>query len=304
MATNNEAAVAVIGGTGIGEFPLDAPPEEVAVTTPWGTAMPRVGTLRGRRTVFLARHGAGHRLPPHRIPYRANIAALRMLGVRAIIATTAVGGLRAELRPGELVLLDDFIDFTRGDRGATFFDEPGQVVHTDFTMPYSEPVRAAIAEAARALGLPLRERGTYLCADGPRYETPAEVRLFAAWGADVVGMTGVPEVTLAREAGIHYAGISLVTNLGAGLSPTPLTHAEVEEAMRAATPRLRDLIVETVANLDVADTAPVGPGCRCRERPMPYNIRGRRFGWAASRFSGTGPIMCRSRTWCMRLAAV
>lgn len=255
-----DAAIAIIGGTGIGDFPLDAEPETKIITTPWGTATTRLGRLRGRRAVFLARHGAGHRLPPHRIPYRANIAALKYLDVRAILATTAVGGLRLDLRPGDLVLLDDFIDFTRGDRGATFFDTPGSVVHTDFTAPYSPPVRAAVQEAAATIEIPLILRGTYLCADGPRYESPAEVRLFAAWGADVVGMTGVPEATLAREAGIHYAGISLVTNPGAGLSPMPLAHEEVEAAMRAAAPRLRDLLSESVARLDAGALPLIGPG--------------------------------------------
>nr|CAA9215484.1 5'-methylthioadenosine phosphorylase [uncultured Armatimonadetes bacterium] len=260
MDTNRTAEVAIIGGTGVGQFPLDTGPEEVTVPTPWGETTVQIGTLRGRRTAFLARHGAGHRLPPHRIPFRANLAALKRLGVRAALATTAVGGLRADLRPGTLVLLDDFIDFTKNGRGTTFFDTPGQVVHTDFTAPYSAELRTGVQEAARNLNLSLRPGGTYLCADGPRYETPAEVRLFASWGADVVGMTGVPEATLAREAGIHYAGISLVTNPGAGLSPTPLTHAEVEEAMRAALPDLRSLLTETVAGLDAGTLPPVGPG--------------------------------------------
>jgi 5'-methylthioadenosine phosphorylase len=178
-----------------------------------------------------------------------------------VLATTAVGGLRIDLVPGEFVLLDDLIDFTRDRAHKTFFDgEGGQVVHTDFTRPYSEPLRAAVQDAARALAIPLRSTGTYLCNDGPRYETPAEVRLFAQWGADVVGMTGVPEATLAREAGLHYAGISLVTNPGAGISPTPLTHQEVEEAMRAAAPRLRELLTETVARVETGSLPAIGPG--------------------------------------------
>jgi 5'-methylthioadenosine phosphorylase len=220
MATRDEAAVAIIGGTGVGQFGLDTPPEEAVVTTPWGTATALVGRLRGRKTVFLARHGAGHRLPPHRIPYRANIAALKLLGVRAIIATTAVGGLRPDRLPGDFVLLDDFIDWTRRERGATFFDEPGQVVHTDFTTPYSAPVRAAVQEAARSLDIPLHSSGTYLCADGPRYETPAEV----------------------------------------------------EAAMQAAAPRLRDLLSETAARLDPASLPPIGPGV-----PLP-GLREVRYG--------------------------
>lgn len=263
MDNDNEPAVALIGGTGVGQFPFDGgeAPEPITISTPFGDAVARVGRLHGRRFVFLARHGTGHRIPPHRIGYRANLLALAALGVRAVLATTAVGSLRPDRAPGSLVLLDNFIDFTRDERrGHTFFDEPGQVVHTDFTEPYSPQLRAAIQEAARELGQPLFPAGTYLCADGPRYETPAEVRLFAAWGADVVGMTGVPEATLAREAGLHYAGVSLVTNLGAGLSPIPLTHTEVEAAMAEGTPRLRALLSATVGRIDPAALPATGPG--------------------------------------------
>ena len=261
-ANDSEPAVALIGGTGVGQFPLDENAEAatVSVATPYGETTARVGRIGGRRVVFLARHGAGHRLPPHRIPYRANLLALKALGARAVLATTAVGGLSTDLAPGDLVLLDDFIDFTRDPgRGMTFFDAPGQVVHTDFSVPYSAPVRDAVMQAAQALRIPVRPTGTYLCGDGPRYETPAEVRLFARWGADVVGMTGVPEVTLAREAGLHYAGVSLVTNPGAGLSPHPLTHAEVEEAMCAAAPRLQSLLIEAISRIDPAALPVVGP---------------------------------------------
>lgn len=261
MATqDNEPAIAIIGGTGLEQFPLDNEPEALLVTTGWGEASARVGRLDGKRVVFLARHGAGHKLPPHRINYRANIAALAKLNVRAVLATTAVGGLKRDLKPGTFVLLSDFIDFTPNRTGKTFFDAPAQVIHTDFSVPYSSPLRAAVLAAASELGQPIRPTGTYLCADGPRYETPAEVRLFATWGGDVVGMTGVPEATLAREAGLHYAGVSLVTNPGAGLTPAPLTHANVEETMAAGAPRLRDLLVAVVARIEASALPVVGPG--------------------------------------------
>ncbi len=261
MEKSDLQRIAIIGGTGVGDFALEGEAEVVTVPTPWGEGAARLGRLRGRDVAFLARHGAGHRLPPHRINYRANIAALAALNVRAVLATTAVGGLRTDLRPGDLLLLDDLIDFTRDRTGKTFFDgENGQVIHADFTRPYSDAVRGAVLEAAALLGTAVRPTGTYLCNDGPRYETPAEVRLFAAWGADVVGMTGVPEATLAREAGLHYAGISLVTNPGAGLSETPLTHEEVESEMRAAGPRLRALLTEAVARIDPATLPTIGPG--------------------------------------------
>jgi 5'-methylthioadenosine phosphorylase len=250
--------IAIVGGTGVGEFAMDVPPEPLKVETCWGTASLQIGKLQGKDVVFLARHGGGHKVSPHRINYRANIAALVKLGVKAVIATTATGGLRPDLRPGTFVVLDNFIDFAMARTGKTFFDDTP--VHTDFTHPYSPELRTAILNAAQSLNLSVEQTGTYLCGDGPRYETPAEVKLFASWGADVVGMTGVPEVTLAREAGLHYASISLVTNPGAGISPTPLTHAEVEEAMREAGPRLRDLLTATVACITPETLSPIGPG--------------------------------------------
>lgn len=253
--------IAIIGGTGVGAFPFDATPESIIVSTHYGDAYATLGNLQGKPVAFLARHGAGHKLPPHKINYRANIAALVKLGVRAVFATTAVGGMHLDLKPGDFVLLNDFIDFTRDRDNKTFFDgEGGVVVHTDFTRPYSDELRGVIIDAAKKLGIALRPTGTYLAGDGPRYESPAEVRLFAQWGADVAGMTGVPETTLAREAGLHYAGLSLVTNPGAGLSDTPLTHEEVEVAMREASPRLRELLIEAIAQLDATSLPPIGPG--------------------------------------------
>jgi 5'-methylthioadenosine phosphorylase len=256
--------IAIIGGTGVGQFALfdaDAPPEPIIIETIWGTATLLQGSVQGKGVVFLARHGGGHKVPPHRINYRANIAALVKLGVTAVLATTATGGLRPDLRPGTFVALDNFIDFAMMRMGKTFFEVIGETpVHTDFTHPYSPELRAAILHAAASINLAIEPTGTYLCGDGPRYETPAEVKLFASWGADVVGMTGVPEVTLAREAGLHYASISLVTNPGAGISPTPLTHAEVEEAMREASPRLRDLLRATIAHITPETLPPIGPG--------------------------------------------
>jgi len=263
--------IALIGGTGVGQFPLDDSPVSVTLKTPYGTAVAEMGRLRGKEVVFLARHGAGHRVPPHRINYRANIAALYQMGVRAVLATTAVGSLRADLKTGDLVLLDDLIDFTRYRTGKTFFDGEGDapVVHTDFTIPYSPALRAATLSAAQALNLPIHPTGTYLCNDGPRFETPAEVRLFAQWGADVVGMTGVPEATLAREAGLHYAGVSLVANLAAGLSPESVMHTEVEVAMAAAGPRLHALLAETVARVEEDALPRIGPGVPLPHRASP-----------------------------------
>jgi len=254
--------IALIGGTGVGDFALDGETTFRTIDTSWGEALVRVGTIGGREVAFLARHGAGHRIPPHRINYRANIAALSQLGVRAAIATTAVGGLRLLLAPGALLIPDDLIDYAMTRTGKTFFDgqEGAPVVHTEVSRPYSEPVRSALLAAANESNISVHPAGVYLCADGPRYETAAEVRLFASWGGDVVGMTGVPEATLAREAGIHYAAVSLVTNPGAGLTLDPPSHAEVEAAMRAAQPRLHALLRATIARLDTTLLPPIGPG--------------------------------------------
>jgi len=170
-------------------------------------------------------------VPPHRINFRANIAALQAVGVRAVFATAATGALKTELEPGALLVLDQFLDFTRA-RPLTFFEgEDGEVVHTDMTNPYCLRLRTRLLEAAREEGLAVRKGGTYVCVEGPRFETAAEIRMFAALGGDVIGMTGVPEVVLAREAGLCYAAVAVVTNPGAGLSAARPQHAEVERLM-------------------------------------------------------------------------
>ena len=223
--------IAIIGGTGFGEALVAGTPE--TIETPYGPAsLTRADLGQERELLFLARHGAGHRLPPHRINHRANIAALRALHADAVFATAAAGSLRPEIAPGDLVILDDFLDLTKGEV-MTFFGEPGDVRHTDFVHPYDPALRAALLGSVDpALAPNVHPRGTYLCVSGPRYETPAEVRLFAAWGAHVVGMTGAPEAILCREAGLPYAGVALATNYGTGLlSDAPLSHADVERQM-------------------------------------------------------------------------
>ena len=225
--------VAVIGGTGFSKALAGGEPEKRE--TEYGQASLTRAALDDNMTLlFLARHGAGHTLPPHHINHKANIAALRDLGVDAVFATTAVGSLRPEIKPGDFVILDDFLDFTKGEV-VTFFSEPGQVRHTDFVHPYDPALREILLQAMPPDIAPrVHSRGTYLCLSGPRYETPAEVRLFGQWGASVVGMTGAPEAILCREAGLRYAGVAVATNYGTGLVPNaPLSHAEVEAEMAA-----------------------------------------------------------------------
>ncbi len=243
--------LAIIGGTGVDlrgeDSPLEGAREEI-VTTLHGSVLVTLARFEGHEIAFLHRHAnpdpqtqhLSRHLPPHRVNYRANIAALKKLGVTAILASTAVGGMRREWPPGTLVLLDQFIDCTVS-RAKTFFDFGA--VHIDVTQPYCPNLRTLLLDGASQLGLALHDGGTYVCAEGPRFETPAEIRVFSQWG-DVVGMTGVPEVTLAREAGISYAGVSIVTNFAAGIAPHPLTQSEVLEAMALALPRVVELFLQ------------------------------------------------------------
>ncbi len=256
-------ALAVIGGTGVYDPSWLEVEGEEAVATPYGAARVVRGRLRDgdAEVIFVPRHGAGHAVPPHRVNYRANVAALRQLGVDRVVATAAVGSLRAEIEPGLLVLPDQFLDFTRG-RVSTFYDGEGTgVAHVDMTEPYCPVVRRALAEAAARLGLACREGGVYVCTEGPRFETPAEIRAYALLGGDVVGMTGVPEVCLAREAGLCYAAVATVTNHAAGLAGRHLTHSEVLEVMRANAERLRRLLAAALAGL----AAGARRGCACGE---------------------------------------
>jgi 5'-methylthioadenosine phosphorylase len=239
--------LAIIGGTGLYDPGLLEEPRALVASTPFGTASLFVGRHAGREVAFLARHGTDHGVPPHRVNYRANIWALRQVGAKRIVATAAVGSLRQALPPGHLVMVDQFLDFTRS-RASTFYDST--VRHTDMTTPYCPSLRGLLMAAAGRAGVAATAGGTYVCTEGPRFETPAEIRMFAAMGGDLVGMTGVPEVVLAREAGLHYATIAIVTNFAAGISPQPLTHEEVLEVMAANSAALRAVALDVVERLE------------------------------------------------------
>ncbi|PQV64522.1 5'-methylthioadenosine phosphorylase [Abditibacterium utsteinense] len=253
--------LAFIGGTGFDLRGPDSPfqnARDEQIETRFGVAAVTRATLQGRDVVFLHRHARPDDaqfkdVPPHKINYRANIASLKKLGVTGILASTAVGGLRANWPAGTLVLLDQFIDITTA-REKTFFDT--RAVHIDVTQPYCAHLRDLLLQVARDLNVELQNGGTYLCADGPRFETAAEIKTYAMWGADVVGMTGVPEATLAREAEISYAGISIVTNAAAGISPHALTHMEVMDAMQQALPTVATLFLEAARRYEDNPDAP------------------------------------------------
>jgi len=206
--------IGIIGGSGLYAMAELTEQEEVTVDTPFGPPSDSllVGTLAGRRVAFLPRHGRGHVLTPTEVPYRANIHALKQLGVRFIIAVTAVGSLREELVPGHFVVPDQAIDRTKGIRPASFFGE-GAVAHIAFADPVCPHMARIIAAAARqSSGTTVHEGGTYCCMEGPQFSTRAESELYRSWGCSIIGMTLLPEAKLAREAEIAYASLALVTD--------------------------------------------------------------------------------------------
>ncbi len=233
--------VGIVTGTGVTErFDLSRPR---TVRTRFG----RVNVFFHERGdyVVLPRHGPAQKSPPHGINYRANIAALAQLGVREIIATSAVGSMNQGFRVGEIGVTDQFLDFTKR-RQSTFFED--EVVHTDMTYPYSRRLNLVLSVAAKRIGIHLRQHLVYVCAEGPRFETAAEIRMYKILGGDVVGMTGVPEVVLANEMKLEYASIVIATNWAAGMQPK-VSHEEVLSVMKKSGKRVKELIEETVAGL-------------------------------------------------------
>lgn len=248
------ADTAVIGGSGLYAFVTS--PEEHQLQTPYGAPSDpiTVATVGGRRVAFLPRHGKDHRFPPHRIPYRANLWALRSLGVRQILAPCAVGGLRPDLGPGSFVLPDQLIDRTSG-RIQTYYEDGA--VHVSFADPYCPAGREVVRKVATDRGLPLTGTGTMVVIDGPRFSTRAESRWFTAIGGSVVNMTGHPEAVLARELGLCYTPVALVTDLDAGVEGEGgVTQEEVFRVFAENTERLRDLLLEVVPQLPAERTCP------------------------------------------------
>ena len=238
--------VGIIAGTGYYELPGLTDAEHQAVQTDWGEAHAMTGRWHNRRIVFVPRHGGDHSIPPSAINYRANIAAMRDLGATAILAVSVVGSMVPERGTGSFLLLSDYLEFTTG-RAVTFFDQPGNVVHTDMTTPYDPALRDALAAAAHAEGIDIAPTATYVCANGPRFETPAEIRMYAQMGGSVVGMTGYPEVALAREAAIPYAGIAVVANMAAGMFDGEISHEAVSAALEATKEPLFALLGRAVS---------------------------------------------------------
>jgi len=243
--------LAIIGGSGLTQLSsLEAQRREVA-RTPYGEPSGALifGRLSGRDVVFLARHGYGHTIPPHRVNYRANLWALKQAGAKAIVSVSSVGGIRHDCAPGVLVVPDQILDYTWG-RVCTFFDGVASPVrHIDFTHPYDETVRRRILDAAREAEEAMIDGAVYATTQGPRLESAAEIDRFERDGADVVGMTGMPEAALARELELPFATISAVSNhaAGRGTSAENVHFERVENVLRDAMTRVRKVLVHLCA---------------------------------------------------------
>jgi 5'-methylthioadenosine phosphorylase len=241
--------LAIIGGSGLTQLSTLAVAHREVVRTPYGEPSSALifGQIAGHDAMFLARHGHGHTIPPHRVNYRANLWALRHRGASAVLAVASVGGIRGA-EPGELVLPSQLIDYTH-DRETTFFDGGDQkVVHVDFTHPYTPALRAKCLQAAGACGIALTDGGVYGAMPGPRLETAAEIDRLDRDGATMVGMTGMPEAALARELELPYAAICIVVNhaAGRGDSATEISLEAINRVLEAGMRRVRTLIEHVI----------------------------------------------------------
>ncbi|HXF73954.1 MAG TPA: S-methyl-5'-thioadenosine phosphorylase [Actinomycetota bacterium] len=261
----SRAEIGVFGGSGFYSFLEDV--EHVQVETPYGepSAPVAIGEVAGRRVAFLPRHGVKHEYPPHRVPYRANVWAMKELGVGRIFGPCAVGSLQPHVRPGDFVVCDQLVDRTR-TRPHTFYDGP-ETTHVSFADPYCPTMREVIVRAGRERGITMHERGTVVVIEGPRFSTRAESAWFQAQGWEVINMTQYPEAVLARELELCYANISLVTDYDVGVPGIPpVTHEEVIRVFNENNARLRELLFAAIAAL---------PGER--DCPCASALKGARF---------------------------
>jgi len=242
--------LAIIGGSGLTQLSNLDVTHRMAVRTPYGEPSGALtfGRIAGEDVVFLARHGYGHTIPPHEVNYRANIWAIKQQNVEGVISVASVGGIRDDMKPGAIAVPHQIIDYTWG-RKSTFHEGGEQpVTHIDFTEPYSAQLRRRILDAARACGEAVIENAIYAASQGPRLETAAEIDRLERDGADVVGMTGMPEAALAREAGMEYATIAVVANFaaGRGASLHGIRMEEIEQVLQRSLARVRRVIDKLV----------------------------------------------------------
>ncbi len=241
--------IAIIGGTGLTELEGLHIYDVKEMDTPFGVPSSAIslGEINGKKVAFLARHGNPHTIPPHKVNYRANIAALAGMGIKKIIAVNAVGGIRSEMAPAHVCVPDQIIDYTWG-RASTFFeDDLDQVTHIDFTFPFTESLRQTLLLAANTLGIPVSDNAVYGCTQGPRLETAAEIKKMERDGCDIVGMTGMPEAALAAEMNLEYACVALSVNWAAGKTDHIITMEEIHAAIDAGMDKVCAIVAEVVS---------------------------------------------------------
>lgn len=254
MTHKSALVIAVIGGSGFYQFEEMSEQTEQNIETPFGVVSGvRCGLLHSVKMVFIARHGSGHKTPPHKINYRANIWALKSLGVQAVISVNAVGGINEKAEPSKIIIPDQIIDYTWG-REHTFADElSASINHIDFTNPFDKRLRALLVSACKKQAVLAMDHGVYACCQGPRLETAAEVQKLKNDGCDLVGMTLMPEASLAREAGLDYAAACPVVNWAAGLGSNVIELADIERTLLNLIPAVKTAICSAVKNLSDMD---------------------------------------------------
>ncbi len=270
----------IIGGSGLYQVEEIRILDEVDIKTPYGEPSDKYiyAEYEGKKVVFLPRHGRGHKYPPHLINYRANLWGFRKLGVNKILSISAVGGINPLLQPGDFVVSDQFIDFTKV-RPVTFYEgvysiydeidykgdlvdeylKNDKVVHIDVTEPFCPAMRSVIFQIMEEKGLRYHRKGTYVATEGPRLETSAEIKAFQSLGGDIVGMTLVPEIVLARELSMHFASINVVTNLAAGISKERLTSDEVIQMMEQKNAEIKSIVLDFIKKI------PENLNCKCED---------------------------------------
>ena len=258
MSEGHSAEVAIIGGTGVYDPEMLDDPREVKVYTPYGAPSDLIslGTYGGRSVAFIPRHGRGHQIPPHKINSRANIWALKQLGVKSVVASSAVGSLREDFEPGDFVITDQFIDRTR-KRQDTFY-EGGQLCHISSADPICPKLHDFYVDHAQKQGLKVHPTGTYVCIEGPRFSTRAESRLYRQWGADIIGMTLYPECILAREMELCYVSVAMVTDYDVW-AEKPVSTKEILETLGKNSANFKRLVMESIPDIPEEET------CGCRE---------------------------------------
>jgi len=273
-----KAEIGIIGGSGLYSMPGFEAREEAGIETPFGPPSDNyvLGTLAGRKVAFLARHGRGHRISPSELNFRANIYGMKSLGVERIISLSAVGSLKAEHRPQDFVIPDQFFDRTRG-RVSTFFGE-GLVAHVSFADPVCPEVVGAVTGACQRVGVTARKGGVYLCMEGPAFSTKAESTVYRSWGMDVIGMTNLQEAKLAREAEICYATVAMVTDYDCWHPDhDSVTVDQIVANLLANAGNACQVVAEAVASM------PAARGCKCGSALAQAIITDRKLVPAATR---------------------